>query len=72
MDLTGSAEGKIMLETAEVVFGLSEELYNVDQEELMKYAFNPPESLIGYVLPRLSVPRSAYVYLPNQMEDRDM
>ena len=47
LDLTSSHEGELMLKYAKDVFDLNEKLHEVDQEELMKYAYKPPKSLFG-------------------------
>jgi hypothetical protein len=50
LDLTSSTEGEVMLRDAERVFDINEELYELGEAELMKYAHCPPKSLFGYVL----------------------
>lgn len=52
VDLRGSGEGETMLKDAELAFDWSEKIYQIDQEELMRHAFKPPESLFGYLLPK--------------------
>lgn len=50
LDLRNSTEGEVMLRDTEKVFNLNEELYELGQAELMRYAYRPPKSLFGYVI----------------------
>ncbi len=50
LDLQGCSEGQTFLKEAEKVFELNEEIHRLDLEEKMKYAFQPPTSLFGYVV----------------------
>lgn len=63
VDLRGPREGEMMLKDAEVAFDLSEKIHEVDQAELMKYAFKPPGSLFGYVAPKSPLSNWACVHL---------
>ena len=47
LDLTDSSIGEIMLDNAESIFQLSEELFNHDKDELDKFPFVPEKSLCG-------------------------
>lgn len=49
LDLQGCSEGETLLKEAEKVFKLNQEIHDLDLEEKMKYAFQPPKSLFGYV-----------------------
>ena len=53
LDLKACDEGEVMLKDAEYAFDVSERVFEIDQEELMKDAFKPPKVLFGYVLPTL-------------------
>ena len=48
VNLRGTEEGEIMLKHAEMAFTLSEQIHQLDQEELKRYAFKPPANLFGY------------------------
>ncbi|KAL6720889.1 hypothetical protein ACLMJK_002814 [Lecanora helva] len=48
LDLTGSDMGERMLDDAEQMFHLAENLFMLDQEELGKYPFLPDKGLVGY------------------------
>jgi len=49
LDFEKSPEGEDFLRKAERMFDINEEVNSLDQDELMKYAYNPPTSLFGYV-----------------------
>ena len=49
VDLRGTSEGETMLKHAEMAFELNKKIFELDQEELTKHAFQPPGSLIGFV-----------------------
>jgi len=49
LDFQDTAEGENFLKKAEKMFDIDEEVNALDQDELMKYAYNPPTSLFGYV-----------------------
>ena len=50
VDLRGTSEGEAMLKHAEIAFDLNKKIFGLDQEELNKHAFQPNESLFGFVL----------------------
>jgi hypothetical protein len=50
LDFRGCSEGEGFLKEAEALFQLNEEVNTLDVDELMKYAYNPPHSLFGYVI----------------------
>ena len=49
LDLTGSSTGETMLDDAGNSFALSQEIFDLEQEELGKYPFIPKNGLHGYV-----------------------
>lgn len=49
LDLNTCSEGQNILERAELMFQVNEQVNDLDQEELMKYAYRPPNHLFGYV-----------------------
>lgn len=49
LDLRGCAEGETFLKEAESVFRVNQEIHDLDLGEKMKYAFQLPKSLFGYV-----------------------
>ncbi|KAJ8062280.1 hypothetical protein OCU04_008827 [Sclerotinia nivalis] len=48
LDLSGCPAGEEFLKNAAVMFDLNKEVNALSQDELMKYAYNPPTSLFGY------------------------
>ena len=61
VDLRGTSEGEIMLKHAEMAFELNKEIFELDQEELTKHAFQPPASLFGFVLSKLLWYNATYI-----------
>ena len=49
LDLHGSPEGEALLREAEELFELNREVSELSTEEKMKYVWNAPKSLFGYV-----------------------
>ena len=49
VDLRGTSESDTMLKHAEIAFDLNKKIFELDQEELTKHAFEPPASLFGFV-----------------------
>ena len=47
LDLTHAEIGEAMLDNAEIIFQLSEELFKQDTNELEKFPFIPQKSLCG-------------------------
>ena len=56
-----------MLKHAETAFDLNKKILELDQEELTKYAFQPPASLFGYVLQN----RSGVIHLRHLLHIMD-
>lgn len=50
LNLRGTAEGETMLKHAAKAFKLTEQIHELDQDELKKYAYRPPADLFGYCL----------------------
>jgi hypothetical protein len=48
LDLRNSEEGKRLLKDAKTMFDLGATMFDLGLEELHKYAYNPPKSLLGY------------------------
>lgn len=48
LNLRGTEEGETMLKHAETAFTLTEQIHELDQDELKRYAFKPPADLFGY------------------------
>ena len=67
LDLRGTSEGENMLKHAETAFDLNKKILELDQEELTKYAFQPPASLFGYVLQN----RSGVIHLRHLLHIMD-
>ena len=55
LDLRGSPEGEAILENAEELFGIGEELFDLDIEEKQKYDHVKTGSYFGYVHTRDSI-----------------
>lgn len=49
LELQASEEGNALLEDAEKMFGITHETLNLGKEELERFAYNPPRSLLGHV-----------------------
>jgi hypothetical protein len=47
LDFTGCPEGESFLEKAETMFDLNQEVNDMEVDELMKYPYQPPNSLFG-------------------------
>ena len=63
LDLTGSRVGENMLDDAENIFGLSQKILGLEQEELGKFPFKPKLSLYGYASFMLPI-QASNVYAP--------
>ena len=48
LDLRGSPEGEVILKSADALFGVGEELFDLDVEEKQKYSFVETGSYFGY------------------------
>lgn len=47
LNLRDSEEGEALLKDAESMFKISNAVFDLEQSELIKYAFNPPRDLRG-------------------------
>ena len=50
LDFRGCPEGEAYIQQAAKLFEINEEVHSMGVEELMKYYYNTPHSLFGYVL----------------------